>query len=107
MLKTVLIAGLSAMAATAAHADGIDIDIQNFTAHRGIAKIVMKVTNGTDADISSVFIDCAFLDGNKRAIDIGKAMIPSLPSGQYAYEEASIPRSDGVEFAECRVTKFR
>jgi hypothetical protein len=98
-----LAAGLSACTA-AANAGGFDIQIDNFTAD-GIAEVVMKVTNNTGRDASNVFIDCVFMDKNQKAIDIGKALISSIPSGGHAYEKAAIPRSDGVQYASCSVVR--
>lgn len=97
------------VAALAGHASAGEIDIQvdNFTLQNGIAEAVLKVSNNTGRDVSNVFIDCAFLDSDKRAIDIGKAMIPALPAGQYAYDKASAVTGEGIEFADCRVTRSR
>lgn len=100
---------LVALGALCGHAAAgeIDIQIDNFTMQGNIAEVVMKVTNNTGRDVSNVFIDCAFLDSDKRAIDIGKAMIPAIATGGYAYDKASAVTGEGIEFADCRVTRVR
>lgn len=104
-MRTVLAAAALLLAAPAM-AQGFDIQIDNFTAQRGIAEVVMRVTNNTGADARSVFIDCAFMDKDKRAIDIGKALIPAIRAGDYAFDKAMIPRADGVQYVECGVSRY-
>lgn len=92
---------------TVAMADGIDIQVDNFTVDRGISELVLKVTNNTAVEVGNVFIDCTFLTEEGRAIDIGKALIPSIPSKGYVFDKAAITRTDGVAKAECRVVQYR
>lgn len=96
-----------AVIAIPAAAQSIDIQVDNFTAQRGISELVLKVTNNTGADVEGVQIDCAFLRSDGRAIDIGKALIPSIAAGDYAYDKAAIPTTEGVSEAECRVVRYR
>lgn len=104
----ILLLALALLTAAPAYArDAISIDVDNFTAERGISTLVLKVTNNTGKAVESVFIDCAFLTEDERAIDIGKALISNIPAGGYAYDKASIPTTDGVSKAECRVVSFR
>ena len=105
-MKWFLVAALALLPFSAA-AQAIDIQVDNFTAQRGISELVLKVTNNTGADVESLFIDCAFLREDGRAIDIGKVLISTLAAGEYAYDKASIGTTDGVSQAECRVVKFR
>lgn len=105
-MKKFLIAA-ALITSTPAWSAGFDVDVENFTADRGIAEVVMKVTNNTGADARSVFVDCVFLDKNKRALDIGKALIPAIAAGDHAYDKARIPRAEGVEFVECGVKRSR
>lgn len=105
-MRIVLTAAFAAFSGSAL-ADPIDIQVDNFTVDRGIAELVLKVTNTTGADVTDVFIDCAFLDANMRAIDIGKALIQNIPAGGYAYDKAAIARTAGVQHAECRVVKYK
>lgn len=86
-------------------AEGIDIQVDNFTAQGGISEIVMKVLNNTDEAVTNVFIDCAFLRENGKAIDIGKALIPSIAAHSYAYDKAAITTTNGVAKADCRVVR--
>ncbi len=87
-------------------AGDIEIDVQNFTASKGISDLVLKITNNTGKSLEMIFVDCAFLDKNKRALAIGKAIISNVDAGGYAYDTASIARSQGVAHAECRVTDY-
>lgn len=89
-----------------ANAAEIDIQIDNFTSDRGIASAVMKVANTSSRRLSSIFIDCAFLDENRKAIDIGKAVIQRIDAGGYAYEKASIVATGREKFVECSVNNF-
>lgn len=84
-----------------------DIEIDNFTASRGISEVVMKVTNNTGRAVQSVFIDCVFFTADEKAIDIGKALIPAIPAGGVAYDKAAIPRTDGVQLVSCSVVRYR
>ena len=88
-------------------ADPVSIDVENFTAERGISTLVLKVTNNTTAHIDRAYIDCAFLTEDERPIDIGKALVTNLAAGGHAYDKASIPTTDGVAKADCRVVNYR
>lgn len=94
------------LSAAPAAADDFNIEVENFTADRGISTIVMKVTNMTGRDVRQVFIDCVFLDKDNKAIDIGKALIPSIANEASAYDKAAIPTTEGVQFAQCGVKQF-
>lgn len=94
---------IAMLSAGPAAADDFNIEVENFTAERGISTVVMKVTNMTGRDARQVFIDCVFLDGNQKAIDIGKALIPFIANGGSAYDKAAIPTTEGVQFAQCGV----
>lgn len=90
-----------------AFAAGFDIQVDNFWLDGRIATVVMKVTNNTGKDASSIFIDCAFLDKDQKAIDIGRGLISQIPAGGYAYEKAAITGGERVQFAECQVVRSR
>lgn len=70
---------------------GFDIKVENFTLDSGIAQVVLKVTNNTGKDARRVYIACTFLDKDQRAIDIGMALIDTLPAGAFAYEKGWNP----------------
>ena len=103
----IAIAAASIAFALPASAAGFDIQVDNFFVQDGIASAVMKVTNNTGAAAESVYIDCVFLDGERRAIEIGKALIPAIQAGGYAYDKASAVTGDAVKYAECGVRKSR
>lgn len=98
MIKAYLIAAMTAAS--------IDIDIQNFTAYRGISTITMAVTNNGTKTATRIFIDCVFLDKDMRAIDIGRDIVSNLPPGQTKFSQAAIPTTQGVEHAECYVDQI-
>ena len=106
-MKKLVMALALAAAATPAMASGIVIEVDNFTADRGISQLVLRVTNTSGQDVSSVFIDCVFMTEEERAIDIGKALIPHIPAGGTKFDKASIPTTEGVSKAACEVTSFR
>ena len=101
------IAALAWALATPALGAGFDIQVDNFYVDGGIATVVMKVTNNTGLPAESVFIDCAFLDKDERAIEIGKALIPAIAAGGYAYDKAAAVTGDRVQFAACDVVRSR
>lgn len=90
-----------------AQANDIDLSIDNFSRNNSIVSAVLKVTNNLTTPVSSIFIDCAFLDGQKKAIDIGKANIDHIESKGYAYAKASIVTDQQIQFADCRVAHSR
>lgn len=99
-----LAAAVGALASVANAAD-IDIQIDNFTSDGNIARVVMKVKNTSTKPYSNIFIDCTFLDANKKAIDIGKALISGIDANSYAYDKASIVATGREEYVECSVSK--
>lgn len=96
-----------ALMSVPALAAGFDIQVDNFYVRDGIATVVMKVANNTGRTANNVFIDCVFLDGDNRAIEIGKAMIPTIVIGGSAYDKAAAVTGDGVQFAQCDVVRSR
>lgn len=93
----------AAVVSGAANASEIDIDVENFTARNGLSELVLKVSNDTSVNFEKVYIDCAFLDKDMRALDVGRAVVRGLSAGAHVYEKASVPVSDGVAHAQCRV----
>lgn len=94
---------MNILLAAAVSANLITIDIDNFTAHRGISTLILKVTNNNSEAIKSLYIDCTFMTEAGRAIDIGKSSISNLGAGETVYDKAAIPTTEGVEKASCRV----
>ncbi|UIK05002.1 hypothetical protein [Neorhizobium galegae] len=105
-MKVIVFCAMMA-AATAASAADIEIDVQNFSVERGVARAVMLVKNNLAKPVQGVFIDCAFLDGDKKAVGIGRAIINALAPNGDAYEEAALPTKASVQFVDCRVRSFR
>ncbi|MDP9837604.1 hypothetical protein J2T09_002356 [Neorhizobium huautlense] len=92
----------AALAATPAVAAEIEIEVQNFTSKNGIARATMLVKNTSNETIRDVYIDCAFLGRDKRAVGIGKANIRNLPARGDAYTDASLVTNDDIKFVDCR-----
>jgi hypothetical protein len=90
------------VASTPALAADVQIDVQNFTLQNGIARATMLVTNTSERAISNVYVDCAFLGADKRAIGLGKANIRRLPAKGDAYAEAAFVTNAEVKFVDCR-----
>lgn len=101
-----LSAALMAMVTPAVAVD-IKIEIDNFTAVRGISELVLRVTNNSSQVVSDVFIDCVFMTEDERAIDIGKALISRIPPGGTKFDKAAIPTTEGVAKAQCDVDRYR
>lgn len=107
-MKIAAIAGVLISFATAAQAADIDIGIERFIQRNGISKAILKVTNHLPNKVTGVYIECAFLDSDRRAIDIGNSLINSIDANSYAYDSASIVAGEGaVKFADCRVIRTR
>ena len=105
MLKSlILLTGL--LAAPVSAADGVTIEVHNFTVANGIAKAVIRVRNNLNAPIKNVFIDCAFLNSKKKAVGIGKANVSSIEANADTYEDAALVTQQEVKFVDCRVKSF-
>lgn len=89
-----------------AHAADIEVSIENFTKDGRILSAIMKVTNKTEQAVTNVYIDCAFLDKDKKAIDIGKSRVSRIEAKGYAYDKAAIVTDAKADFADCRVIDF-
>lgn len=107
MRSLLLCAALTASVPVGAQSDSFIVDVENFVADRGISKAVMKIENRTGRDAERIYIDCVFLDKDQKAIDIGKALIPFIRSGDAAYDTARIATSEGVQFVHCSVRQFQ
>ncbi|MDQ0558306.1 hypothetical protein QO004_000079 [Rhizobium mesoamericanum] len=106
MKKGAVLAFAAVFCAGAAEANEIDLSVDNFSRDNKIVSAVIKLTNNLDEAVSRVFIDCAFLDDNKRAIDIGNDIVTRLDAKGYAYGKASIVTDKKVRYADCRVKSF-
>lgn len=94
------------MAGHAIASGGISVSIENFTQDRRVAKAVLKVTSNLGKPASNVFVDCAFLNEEKKAVDVSSALIEKIPTNDHAYDKASIVTDHDVKYIECRVAKF-
>lgn len=90
------------LASAPALAADVQIDVQNFTSKNGIARATMLVTNMSERVIANVYVDCAFLGADKRAVGLGKANIRNLPARGDAYADAALVTSAEVKFVDCR-----
>ncbi|MDX0432680.1 hypothetical protein GOL30_26365 [Sinorhizobium medicae] len=85
---------------------GISVSVENFTQERRVAKAVLKVTNNLGKPANNVFVDCAFLNKEKKAVDVSSALIEKISTNDHAYDKASIVTDHDVQYIECRVAKF-
>ncbi|MBD9542952.1 hypothetical protein IB276_26250 [Ensifer sp. ENS04] len=97
---------VSVLIAGQAVAGSVDVGVENFTHSNGVAKAVLKVSNSLGKPASNIFVDCAFLNGEKKAIDVGSALIEKIANNEYAYDTASIVTKSDVQYVDCRVSKF-
>ena len=105
-MKRVAILTAAVMSAGIANANDIDLAVDNFSKDGQIVSAVIKLTNNLDQEVSDVYVDCAFLREDKRAIDIGKELINRIDAKGYAYGKASIVTAEKVRYADCKVTNF-
>ncbi|QWY83305.1 hypothetical protein [Rhizobium phage RHph_X2_25] len=87
-------------------AGGVSVSVENFTQERRVAKAIIKVKNDLGKPASNVFIDCAFLNKEKMAVDVSSALVEKISTNDYAYEKASIVTDHDIQYIECRVAKF-
>jgi hypothetical protein len=65
-------------------AGGVSVSVENFTQERRVAKAILKVTNDLGKPANNVFVDCAFLNKEKRAVDVSSALIEKISTNDYA-----------------------
>jgi hypothetical protein len=106
-LKKTLAALAMLMAAPALAQDAVSFEVDNFFVDSGITTAVLAVTNNLETPVTSVFLSCAFLNDEEKAIDVGGGLISRLDAGETAYERVSIGTGDGVQYARCRVEKYQ
>lgn len=99
------LAALIVLAASDAHADDIEVNVDNFTFRNNIAEVVLAITNQTDKDMQWVFTDCAFLDAKKKAVNVGKSIVRHLPRRKTVYDTASATASRPIQYADCQISK--
>ncbi|THK38156.1 hypothetical protein EHS39_11495 [Ensifer sp. MPMI2T] len=87
-------------------AGGVSVSVENFTHERRVAKAIIKVTNDLGKTAKNVFVDCAFLNKEKKAVDVSSALIEKISTNDYAYDKASIVTDHDIQYIECRVAKF-
>ena len=92
------------MAAAAATLN-INVDMQNVERDGDIINAVFKVESSEL--YKTVFVECAFLDKDKRALDVGVKPIANLQPNSERYGKISIVRkSDDVVSAKCYVDTY-
>ena len=87
-------------------AGGLNVSVENFTQERRVAKAVIKVTNELGKTATNIFVDCAFLNKEKKAVDVSSALIEKISTNDHAYDKTSIVTDHEVQYIECRVAKF-
>lgn len=106
-MKRAAIFAAAILSAGIAQANEIDLTVDNFSKDGQIVSAVVKLTNNLDQEVSHVYVDCAFLREDKRAIDIGKEIVSRIDAKGYAYGKASIVTAEKVRYADCKVTNFK
>lgn len=97
------ILALLAMTGYASAAD-VSLEYENFYLDKGRAKIILKIENNTARRYKMVFAECAFLDGNQRAIDTATLIASNVSAGAVAYVDGWSAQIDGIKHASCRIS---
>jgi hypothetical protein len=95
------------MVTTVAYAADIDIAVERLKSNYGVTKAILKVKNHLPNRVTGVLVECAFLDKDRRAIDIGRNVIKEIDDSSWAYTDATIATDETAKFVDCRVTNYR
>lgn len=96
------------LAASAATSINVNVDMQNVERDGDIVKAVFQVQNTETTPYSSVFVECAFLDKDKRALDVVVAHVQNVQPNTTRYGKASLVRpANDVVAAKCYVDVVR
>ena len=88
-----------------AFAADLSVEVDNLKRSDGWIEAIVRVTNGGSAAFSTIYVDCAFLDANGRAIDTGMASIANLTPGATAFGSAEIEDDPAIASAACRIAE--
>lgn len=86
-------------------AGGLSLDVERLSVDGGEATAIVKVTNSGSEGYRVIFVDCAFLDAQKAAVGVGKAMLSNVSPGEAAYDDVKIFDVPGVESVRCRISQ--
>jgi len=91
-----------------AHAADIGLAYENFYRDEkaGRARIVIRVTNNTARPQRSIFAECAFLNSEKRALDVATLIASNVAPGSSAVVAGWSAQMPGIEHAECRISNY-
>lgn len=106
LLGTCLI--LLALTGNAASAS-LDLAYENFyrDGDLGRTRIILKVTNNTPEKVEWVFVECAFLNNENKALDTATLIGRNIAPASHAYVDGWSARFDGIEHATCRISAVR
>lgn len=109
MRKRLIVGTVIAMTSWPAQADAIDIGYENFQRDRqmGRARVILKLTNNTNAPIAAAFVECAFLNSSKQAVDTAVLIGSNIVAGGTAYVDAWSSQRDDIEHVTCRLARYR
>lgn len=90
-------------------AGDVALEYENFYFDRakGRARIIVKLTNNSQAALEMVVTECAFLGKDKKALDVATLIATDIPVGQSAYSDSWSAKMSGIETAQCRVSSSR
>ncbi|MBB4587918.1 hypothetical protein GGE50_003822 [Rhizobium leguminosarum] len=106
-MKAQLLALTLGLVSTPASAADIDIDVQELALRFGMVQADLKVTNNLPSRVGPIYINCAFLDANRRFIDVGRGLVVAIDPSSVAYTKAAIVTDEQVRSIECVVSNPR
>lgn len=107
-MRRTLLALAGMCIASPALASDVDFKYENFYRDQdmGRARIVLKIINDTP-NVLTVFVECAFLNADKRALDTSTLIASNVPAKGHAYADSWSARMNGIEHADCRIVRYR
>lgn len=106
-MKAQVLALTLGLVSTPASAADIDIDVQELALRFGMVQADLKVTNNLPSRVGPIYINCSFLDANRRFIDVGRGLVAAIDPSSVAYTKAAIVTDKQVRSIECVVSNPR
>jgi len=66
------------LTSTSASAADIDVDVLQIVLRYGTVQADLRITNNLPTSVGPIYINCAFLDANRRFIDIGRGLVTAV-----------------------------
>ncbi|MCZ7854697.1 hypothetical protein O9X99_19715 [Agrobacterium salinitolerans] len=103
-VQALLLAWTLGLTSTSASAADIDVDVLQIVLRYGMVQADLKITNNLPTRVGPIYINCAFLDANRRFIDIGRGLVTAVAPGSAAYTKTAIVTDEQIQSAKCMIS---